>query len=140
MSKFTADRVRSQARLNYDGTTVGQMLDEFADYLEKKESVAPCPFCGSEDVYGWVNGDGQRGPECMSCGATALNVEKWNRRAGAALSSLSSIEKLIKQRNKLSEVVEQMIQIYIDKDSGQMDIRLVMKDACLILSEIKDGE
>ncbi|MFG6159682.1 hypothetical protein ACGTNG_12820 [Halomonas sp. 1390] len=41
-----------------------------------------CPFCGSSDVdkHGWYDGQGQQGPECMGCGATAPSIEAWNRR------------------------------------------------------------
>lgn len=44
--------------------------------------LKPCPFCGSGDVdaEGWLNGQGQRGPECLECGATAQSAEAWNRR------------------------------------------------------------
>lgn len=40
---------------------------------------APCPFCGGQvDPEGWLRGDGMRGPECDSCGATAPNLALWN--------------------------------------------------------------
>ncbi|WP_296267377.1 hypothetical protein [Pseudomonas sp. UBA6562] len=40
---------------------------------------APCPFCdGRVDPEGWLRGDGARGPECESCGATAPNLALWN--------------------------------------------------------------
>ena len=44
--------------------------------------LLPCPFCGSDDVdrHGWYDGNGQQGPECMGCGATARNEDVWNRR------------------------------------------------------------
>lgn len=46
------------------------------------EELKPCPFCGGEaDPDGWMNGDGECGPECESCGATASSVIVWNRRA-----------------------------------------------------------
>lgn len=46
------------------------------------EELKPCPFCGGEaDPEGWMNGDGECGPECESCGATASSVIVWNRRA-----------------------------------------------------------
>lgn len=45
--------------------------------------LKPCPFCGSTDVdrHGWYDGQGQQGPECMGCGATARDEDAWNRRA-----------------------------------------------------------
>lgn len=40
---------------------------------------APCPFCGGQvDPEGWLRGDGVRGPECESCGATAPTIGVWN--------------------------------------------------------------
>ncbi|MCP3791610.1 hypothetical protein [Pseudomonas sp. N2-11] len=39
----------------------------------------PCPFCaGRVDPEGWLRGDGMRGPECESCGATAPTLSVWN--------------------------------------------------------------
>ncbi len=39
----------------------------------------PCPFCaGRVDPGGWLRGDGTRGPECESCGATAPTLSVWN--------------------------------------------------------------
>ncbi|MDT8895443.1 hypothetical protein RSO41_12330 [Halomonas sp. I1] len=45
--------------------------------------LKPCPFCGSRDVDpdGWLNGLGERGPECLSCGATGPTVKRWNSRS-----------------------------------------------------------
>ncbi|AIR90479.1 hypothetical protein [Pseudomonas cremoricolorata] len=38
-----------------------------------------CPFCGGKvDPEGWLNGAGQRGPECEGCGATAPSLALWN--------------------------------------------------------------
>ena len=49
--------------------------------MSERNGVAPCPFCGGDcDPTGWLSGDGVRGPECESCGATAASVEDWNRR------------------------------------------------------------
>ncbi|WAX22832.1 hypothetical protein MAJJADAN_00070 [Pseudomonas phage Amjad_SA] len=46
------------------------------------EELKPCPFCGGKaDPKGWLNGDGERGPECEQCGATAGTAANWNRRA-----------------------------------------------------------
>ncbi|MBD8493873.1 hypothetical protein [Pseudomonas syringae] len=40
---------------------------------------SPCPFCGGRvDPEGWLRGDGARGPECESCGATAPTLAVWN--------------------------------------------------------------
>ena len=42
----------------------------------------PCPFCGGEaDPVGWIANNGIAGPACDDCGATAENIEAWNRRA-----------------------------------------------------------
>ncbi len=39
----------------------------------------PRPFCaGRVDPEGWLRGDGTRGPECESCGATAPTLSVWN--------------------------------------------------------------
>lgn len=44
-----------------------------------------CPFCGAEgetiDLHGWQSEDGNFGPQCLECGATAESVKKWNQRA-----------------------------------------------------------
>jgi hypothetical protein len=40
-----------------------------------------CPFCGGEvDPEGWLSGNGERGPECETCGATAPSLKRWNTR------------------------------------------------------------
>jgi len=41
-----------------------------------------CPFCGSDNVdpAGWKNGEGETGPACNNCNATADSVEEWNTR------------------------------------------------------------
>ncbi|EIZ9492837.1 DUF551 domain-containing protein [Cronobacter sakazakii] len=40
----------------------------------------PCPFCGGAcDPAGWLS-EQTSGPECENCGATAENIEAWNRR------------------------------------------------------------
>lgn len=51
---------------------------------ERSEPVAgdplPCPFCGGTcDPAGWLS-EQTSGPECDNCGATAENIEAWNRR------------------------------------------------------------
>ena len=44
-------------------------------------SEKPCPFCGGVcDPTGWLNNQGDRGPECEKCGATAHNLDWWNTR------------------------------------------------------------
>lgn len=41
----------------------------------------PCPFCGGEvDISGWRSSNGNSGPECNECGATACNLSDWNKR------------------------------------------------------------
>lgn len=46
-----------------------------------KETNLPCPFCGGDvDPDGWLNGNGERGPECETCGATAPSLKRWNIR------------------------------------------------------------
>lgn len=48
----------------------------------KEQKHARCPFCGGKvDPNGWLRGDGVRGPECESCGATAPNIDLWNQAA-----------------------------------------------------------
>jgi hypothetical protein len=46
------------------------------------EELKPCPFCGcnSIDKHGWYDGQGNIGPECDNCGATARSMHKWNTR------------------------------------------------------------
>lgn len=45
--------------------------------------IVRCPFCKNTEVdaEGWLDGNGKRGPECLECGATAPDVETWNRSA-----------------------------------------------------------
>lgn len=48
----------------------------------KEQKHTRCPFCGGQvDPTGWLRGDGVRGPECESCGATAPNIDLWNQAA-----------------------------------------------------------
>lgn len=59
------------------------LMDEFddmgGDLPGSGSHNAKCPFCGGQvDPDGWLNGAGQRGPECESCGATAPNLMLWN--------------------------------------------------------------
>jgi hypothetical protein len=43
-----------------------------------------CPFCGGKvDPEGWASSE-KRGPECVECGATAPDMETWNRRQSEA--------------------------------------------------------
>ncbi|TBL62069.1 hypothetical protein [Hafnia alvei] len=47
----------------------------------------PCPFCGGEvDVSGWRSSNGNSGPECNECGATASNLSDWNKRTAQHVS------------------------------------------------------
>ena len=39
--------------------------------------VKPCPFCGSNEVTLWINGDFVK---CIECGAYAPALAAWNRR------------------------------------------------------------
>lgn len=58
------------------------MKSDSASEQVPQEAVLPCPFCGSHavDPAGWLDGDGRRGPECESCGATASSLAEWNMR------------------------------------------------------------
>ncbi len=48
-------------------------------------SNLPCPFCGGDvDPNGWLNSNGERGPECETCGATAPSLQRWNIRLPAS--------------------------------------------------------
>lgn len=41
----------------------------------------PCPFCGGVcDPEGWMGNDGELGPECETCGSTAMSINAWNNR------------------------------------------------------------
>ncbi|EKY3117318.1 hypothetical protein ACTV1L_000187 [Cronobacter turicensis] len=76
------------------GTAERQSLECFRIALqsllalrERAEPVAgenlPCPFCGGAcDPAGWLS-EQTSGPECENCGATAENIEAWNRRTAA---------------------------------------------------------
>ncbi len=57
--------------------------------MTSTEKNAPCPFCGGRvDPEGWLRGDGVRGPECESCGATAPTLAVWNSAQLAELEAL----------------------------------------------------
>lgn len=69
-------------------TMPGFDRDWAEDVLRKEREAAvpvedenlPCPFCGGAcDPAGWLS-EQARGPECESCGATAENIDDWNRR------------------------------------------------------------
>jgi hypothetical protein len=54
------------------------------ELLPAEKRNLPCPFCGGDvDPEGWLNGDGERGPECETCGATAPSLKRWNIRVPA---------------------------------------------------------
>lgn len=61
---------------------------------DNTKALAPCPFCGSTDIdpMGWSDGNGNDGPQCNECGATAESITGWNRRAAqqAAAPGFSS--------------------------------------------------
>lgn len=68
-----------------EAAAMARELLELRALRERAEPVAdgilPCPFCGGAcDPTGWL-GDQTSGPECEKCGATAENIEAWNRRA-----------------------------------------------------------
>lgn len=52
-----------------------------ADKVKEME-MKTCPFCGSSDIdpEGVLCNDGTKSPQCMTCGATAESLEKWNTR------------------------------------------------------------
>jgi hypothetical protein len=57
-----------------------------ADLKAEPEKVGsenkPCPFCGGEvDPEGWLDNEGNRGPECWECGSLAPDMHTWNKRA-----------------------------------------------------------
>jgi len=51
-------------------------IKEVMKHLPKKVKLKPCPFCGGAGMKIW-NGDDI---ECVSCMATAMDAEHWNRR------------------------------------------------------------
>jgi hypothetical protein len=71
--------------------------------------IYPCPFCGSEsiDAEGWLDGDGNRGPECLECGATADSLGKWNRRDDTELTRLRTVLR------GLVEAANAMLDMYV---------------------------
>jgi hypothetical protein len=46
------------------------------------EELLPCPFCKCDeiDAAGWKANNGETGPSCIACGATAETVALWNSR------------------------------------------------------------
>ena len=62
----------------------------------------PCPFCGGEvDVSGWRSSNGNSGPECNECGATASNLSDWNKRTAQHVS----------EPYKLPELNDELVEI-----------------------------
>ncbi|WP_288080329.1 hypothetical protein [Pseudomonas sp.] len=60
--------------------------------MSDKIELEACPFCGGAcDPRGWVNVDGEMGPECEDCGATAPCIEVWNRRAALAQQPAAAV-------------------------------------------------
>lgn len=54
---------------------------------ERTGENLPCPFCGGEvDISGWRSSNGNTGPECNECGATACNLSEWNKRTAQPVS------------------------------------------------------
>ncbi|EPN9526733.1 hypothetical protein ACT5AM_001394 [Cronobacter malonaticus] len=76
---------------------------------ERAEPVAgenlPCPFCGGAcDPAGWLS-EQTSGPECENCGATAENIEAWNRRTAALVvpDDTKRLDWLDAQNKRLNE-------------------------------------
>lgn len=62
---------------------IPESLDEVIDKYMNSDSLynLRCPHCGGPaDPAGWINFEGKRGPECEDCGATAPDLETWNKR------------------------------------------------------------
>ncbi|MCI0268628.1 Lar family restriction alleviation protein [Cronobacter sakazakii] len=65
----------------------------------------PCPFCGGAcDPAGWLS-EQTSGPECENCGATAENIEAWNRRTAAPVvpDDTKRLDWLDAQNKRLNE-------------------------------------
>jgi len=62
-------------------TKITEFLIENPREDEPEQDNKLCPFCGGiVDPEGWLDGEGNRGPECEWCGATAPTIEIWNKR------------------------------------------------------------
>jgi hypothetical protein len=59
----------------------------------REPTLKPCPFCGSSNIdpAGWMDGDGNAGPACDDCGASAGSVDAWNRRVTPATAGEDAI-------------------------------------------------
>jgi hypothetical protein len=59
----------------------------------REPTLKPCPFCGSSNIdpAGWMDGDGNAGPACDDCGASAESVDAWNRRVAPATAGEDAI-------------------------------------------------
>ncbi|ELQ6225967.1 hypothetical protein R2308_002956 [Cronobacter turicensis] len=86
-----------------------QLETELAALRERAEPVAgenlPCPFCGGAcDPAGWLI-EQTSGPECENCGATAENIEAWNRRTAALVvpDDTKRLDWLDAQNKRLNE-------------------------------------
>jgi hypothetical protein len=73
--------------------------------------LKPCPFCGASEVdpEGWLSqttdGLTKLGPECLSCGATAVDIAAWNRRAAVSLDE-ASVGRLLKIANDVESLAD----------------------------------
>jgi hypothetical protein len=76
-------------------------------------ALQPCPFCGGRcDPHGWLKANGERGPECEGCGATAVSVYAWNFRATKnSMDSIDFLETLRRLHHTMS------VHGHVDRDT-----------------------
>lgn len=96
--------------------------------LSSNKENSPCPFCGGQvDPEGWLRGDGVRGPECDSCGATAPTLGEWNSVKPA-------------EQHQGEPVGTLLIDEYFDgREVGDVDVQLDTK-VCEQLAEKYPGQ
>lgn len=64
------------------------------------DKLKSCPFCGGKvDPKGWLDKEGNRGPECEGCGAAIDTVELWNTRVQPKKVTLEEAEEKCEKHN-----------------------------------------
>jgi len=93
-----------------------------------------CPFCGSDNVdpIGWKNGEGETGPSCNDCGATADSVEEWNTRP---TEDLLRVE--LKDSEAKYDYLVSLLEKRFPKSGQDYKVEAVLEENQTLTAEIK---